>query len=294
MQLAVIQPPYPGRPTAPEALACLEWMDAALAGLEPGRQDLLVLPEYANVPGLEDPDLARAFARTEGHAFLVRVAAQSARLCAPIAVGALLHSHGGWVNRTQLLTGTSDALGYYDKTHLTQAESVDWQITAGSAIPVLTHGGLRLAFAVCFDLYFPEYFAALATLEPDLILCPSYQRSESPQRTRLICQARALDSGCYLARSSYAIAGSQTGAHSLVAAPDGSLLADAGREPGIITVPLDPHRRFVKPRSHGQPPVEHRSLIQQHRRPRLYAGLLGAQGEHPAQPPLALPGSTPP
>ena len=61
-----------------------------------------------------------------------------------------------------------------------------------------------------------------------------------------------------------------TGGRSLVAAPTGALLADAGQDACVITAELDPKRKFVKPASHGQPSVEHRTLIESHRRPAVY------------------------
>ena len=132
------------------------------------------------------------------------------------------------------------------------------------------YAGIRIGFATCLDLYFPEYFEALPAQRADLVLCPSYQRSESSARIRLIAQARALDSGAYLIRSSYAMETPQVGGHSLVATPAGELLADAGEEACILTAEVDPGRKFVKPASHGRPRVEHRSLIEAHRRPAVY------------------------
>lgn len=104
----------------------------------------------------------------------------------------------------------------------------------------------------------------------DIVVCPSYQRSESGHRICLISQSRALDTGSYIARSSYSIGRPQTGGHSLVASPDGELLAMAGAEPGIIEAEIDPKQKFLKPRSHKQPLVEHSKLIEAHRRPELY------------------------
>jgi glycerophosphoryl diester phosphodiesterase len=160
-------------------------------------------------------------------------------------------------------------VGAYEKTHLTAAEEA-FGCSAGSTPAVLEWAGLRVGFAVCFDIYFPDYVEALAAAKVDLLLCPSYQRSESAERIRLLSACRALDAGAYLLRSAYAMATSGLGGHSLAAAPDGSILADAGETPGALLVEFDPGRKFVKPASHGRPPVEHRALIESRRRPALY------------------------
>ena len=104
----------------------------------------------------------------------------------------------------------------------------------------------------------------------DLVLCPSYQRSETAGRIRGIAQTRSLDCGAYLARSSYAMQDQELGGRSLLTAPDGALLKDAGGEPCILTADFDPHHQFMKPASHGQDIVEHRLLIESHRRPATY------------------------
>ena len=52
------------------------------------------------------------------------------------------------------------------------------------------------------------------------------------------------------------------GGHSLVAGPEGTILADTRSEPGAMTVDIDPHAKFMKPASHGQPIVEYRALIE--------------------------------
>jgi glycerophosphoryl diester phosphodiesterase len=130
--------------------------------------------------------------------------------------------------------------------------------------------GLRIGFATCFDIYFPEYISALSVAGIDLLLCPSYQRSESGDRIRLLSRCRAIDAGAYVIRSSYAMDTPEQGGHSLVAAPDGTVLADAGEKPGRIVLQFDPRSKFNKPASFGQKTVEHRDLIESRRRPELY------------------------
>jgi len=245
-------------------------MSDRLGALQPGTHDLVVLPEYANAPGLSERDAVLRFAEGDGLTFVRAVAAHAARLEALVAVGTVCRRTGGQgVNRTLLFGPDGESLTWYDKTHLTPVER-ELGLAAGSEPVVFEHEGVRFGFAVCFDLYFPEYFEALAAQSVDVILCPSYQRSESPERIRALCQCRALDSGAYLVRSSYAMGTPDRGGRSLVAGPDGALVADAGTEPGVLTVEIDPQAKFVKPASHGQPEVEHRTLIDRNRRPGLY------------------------
>jgi len=270
MRIAIFQPPYPTQGTTANAEDCLNWMRTRLDQLQPGEQDLVLLPEYANTPGLNDQHVLREFAESQGADFLQAVAASAKRLHSLIALAAPVQSGARWFNRTLVFDNMGDLAFTYDKVHLTDVEKENLGLTAGSMPTVFQHEKIRLGFATCFDLYFPEHFATLAAQDADLILCPSYQRSESAERIRNMAQTRALDSGTYLLRSSYAMEDPSVGGRSLIAAPDGTLLQDAEAKACIITVELDPKQKFMKPASHGQHIIEHRTLIEAHRRPAAY------------------------
>ena len=272
MRVAFFQPPYPMEGTVAGAEACIRWMLEQLEELKPRGQDLVLLPEYANAPGIVDREAVRRFAAGPGADLVQQVADSAKRLQSTIVLGILAQCRERWFNRTLVFDSRGEVVFKYDKVHLTDIEQGGLGLTPGTMPRVLEHDGVRLGFATCFDLYFPEHFESLAAQNVDIILCPSYQRSESAQRIRLIAQARALDSGAYLVRSSYAMAGPSVGGHSLVAAPTGVVLADAEDRACVLMEDVDPHCKFVKPASHGRPLVEHRALIESHRVPAAYRG----------------------
>ncbi len=274
MILLVFQPPYPKEGTVAAAESCLGWMQNELDALRPGEQDLILLPEYATAPGLADREQIRAFALRCGQVFLQRAAATAVRLNCALALAAPIASGRRWFNRTIVYGPEGQTVGQYDKIHLTEVERDELELSPGHGATVGAHKGLRIGFATCFDQYFPEHFEVLAAQRVDLILCPSYQRSETAARIRLIGQARALDAGAYVARSSYSMGRQDVGGRSLIASPEGELLGDAGPAPGLLRVELDPRRKFIKPASHGRAPVEHRALIEAHRRPYTYRSVI--------------------
>jgi glycerophosphoryl diester phosphodiesterase len=273
MRISVFQPPYPKAGTTVSAEKCLGWMRVRLDGLEPGEQDLVLLPEYATAPGLNDRQLLREFAESRGADFLQAVAASAKRLHSLIVLAGPVSSGARWFNRTLVFDTRGDLAFTYDKIHLTDVEKDDLGLTPGAKPTVFQHAEIRIGFATCFDIYFPEHFEALAAQCADIVLCPSYQRSESAERICLVAQARALDGGTYLIRSSHSMGDPAVGGRSLVATPAGTLLADAGKDACVVTAELDPKRKFVKPASHGRPAVEHRALIESHRRPVVYREL---------------------
>jgi len=245
-------------------------MRSRLDGLRPGAQDLILLPEYANAPGLGEREAIRVFAARQGAVFLKAVAASARRLGCLAALAGLVQDGSRWFNRALVYDVQGDIVFHYDKVHLTDVERDEIGVTPGDGLEVFDHAGVRIGFATCFDMYFAEHFLTLAALNVDLVLSPSYQRSESAERLRVLAQARALDTGAYLVRSSYAMGDPAVGGRSLAATPAGMVLVDAGAEPGILAAELDPLAKFVKPASHGQALVEHRALIKAHRRPVVY------------------------
>jgi deaminated glutathione amidase len=270
MKIAIIQPDYPSAGTRTSADSCMHWMQEQLARCQPGEQDLVLLPEYANAPGLNDRESLQACVVNEGAAFLESLAASARRLGCLLAVGTVAADQTAWFNRTLVYDETGTAVFAYDKIHLTAYESDQLGLSAGSGPAVWRHHLLCFGFATCFDFYFAEHFSALAAQQVDLILGPSYQRSESVERIRMIAQTRALDTGAYVLRCSYAMNRDDVGGCSLVASPEGTLLADGGSAPGVIRVKIDPTAKFFKAASHGQPPIEHRALIESRRRPKTY------------------------
>ncbi len=267
MKFALVQPPYPASSTFEAARDCQQWLLDALDSLSPGDADCLLLPEYSFTPGLETRAELEQYLSQTGRAFSQKLVATAQRLACLVVANGPAWSGKRLVNRTWVWSPEGKLLYHYDKTHLTTHEAKDVGLKAGAGPGVFEYEGVRFALAACFDVYFPEYFAALARIGVDVILSPSYQRSESPERLQLISQARALDTGAYFLRAAYAHSPATTGAHSLAAAPDGRLLQDAGEKPGVLVVELDPKAKFIHPASHGQPQVEHRALLQSRQRP---------------------------
>ena len=107
--------------------------------------------------------------------------------------------------------------------------------------------------AICFDFYFPEMFVEYAKQEIDLMLVASHQRQERPDILETVSAARAFDCGCTLLRSAPAMPNANIGGRSLIASPEGKLLANAGGTPGVIRMEIDPKARFMRPASYGEP-----------------------------------------
>lgn len=269
MKIAYLQPPYPdGKSTNPQSV--VDWM---LNEAEVARDDtdLVVLPEYANCPGINDYEELVRFIHHEGRAFVdrLRSLARDKKIC--IAANVIRQAVDGLQNLTVLLNRNGEAIAEYQKIHLTEFERQALQMIPGNCPQLVEVDGARITFASCFDIYFAEYFEKLGSLHPDIIIIPSYQRSEKHHVILAQTAARAIDAGAFIVRSSYSMgAESNTGGMSMLVHPDGRILNNAEQETGIFYAEINPQEKWLRSKSFGQPAVPAREIIENNRRPEIY------------------------
>jgi predicted amidohydrolase len=269
MKIAYLQPPYPDEKIIyPYNVLELILREANQVADD---TDLLVLPEYANCPGINDYEALRNFIRSKSTFFLEELAALAQRKKLYIAVNITREACGGLHNVTVLLDRGGNVIAEYQKNHLTEFERDALKMIPGNAPQFAEIDGARVTFATCFDVYFAEYFEALARQNPDLIILPSYQRSEKHHVILAQTAARAMDAGAFIIRSSYSMGtNSETGGMSMVVHPNGEILSNAGQDMGIFYTEIDPHEKWLRPKSFGQPAVPARVIIEENRRPEIY------------------------
>lgn len=279
MKIGIIQPPYPNPDMSPDKVLSfmLEHIEQLTEPL-----DLLLLPEYANCPGISDQDELFSFISEHSDDFLGRLVALAEEKQINIAVNALMSNacgpeqQGEYRNTTLLIGRNGQELARYEKTHLTETEA-GWGITAGNKPVICQLEDVRITFATCFEIYFAEYFERLAAMRPDLLLFPSYQRSEASEIIRLQIKARALDLEAFVMRASYSMGpDSCTGGCSMVADPRGRVLLDAGNESGLFVCEIAPEQKRIRPTAHGLAEDTSRNIVEHNRRPVLYRPTIAA------------------
>ena len=161
----------------------------------------------------------------------------------------------GKINRvynTALITGDGVHKGY-DKIHTfdvaTYRESAT--VKPGDKLVTFVHEDAVVGVATCFDIRYPEQFKALARLGADLIVVPtSWADGEHKlQQWRTLTVARALDAGVFIVAADQARPGGRahggqasgpTGiGHSVVVAPSGERVVEAGYDPEILYADID-------------------------------------------------------
>lgn len=274
MNACVIQPFYSLDSAKTEEL--LQWELDALDRCDPG-MDLILLPEYADVPALvrtREELLAASECNTDR---LLKKCAETARRCnAVVFVNALRQTHTGLRNTTYAFDRLGQIAGCYDKRHLVPRETDVYRLDSSytfdpSAPSVLTIDGIRYGFLTCYDFYFYESYPAIARQNIDILIGCSHQRSDPLQTTELICRFCAYHTNAYVLRASVCLEpGGTVGGGSMIVSPHGEVLASMDNRIGMTCAEFDPRKKFFKPAGFGNPPAAHYDYIDQGRRPWQY------------------------
>ncbi|SEO09327.1 Predicted amidohydrolase [Salinihabitans flavidus] len=175
-----------------------------------------------------------------------------------LLIGSLaLRTHdadGRFANRSFLIDPSGEIAARYDKIHMfdvnvsaeeTYRESDGYR--PGTRAPVVETPFGRIGLTICYDVRFPGLYRRLAHAGADILTVPSaFSHVTGAAHWHVLLRARAIENGCYV------LAPAQTGqhaasrgpkrrtfGHSLVVAPWGEVLSDAGDSPGTTFIDLD-------------------------------------------------------
>ncbi len=229
---------------AAATLAC----DARAAGAE-----LVLMPENVAMMEWGRKNITANAMPEDGHKALAafRELAAETRLwlhCGSLAV--LLDD--GWVaNRSFVIDPRGDVVAKYDKIHMfdvdlgngeTYKESATFAAGSQGVVAGLPWGGLGLS--ICYDLRFAYLYRSLAKAGARFLAVPAaFTRTTGRAHWHVLLRARAIETGCYIfapAQCGEHVGGRQTFGHALIVSPWGSILADAGEQPGFIMAEIDP------------------------------------------------------
>ena len=157
----------------------------------------------------------------------------------------------------------------YEKVHLFDVNVPDGNtylesatVVPGSELPSVyaspDFGNLGLS--ICYDVRFPEVFRHLSLKETDVLFIPAaFTAYTGKDHWQVLLQARSIENTCYT------IAPAQTGwhntirqshGHALIIDPWGTVLSDAGTEPGFAIAEISPNR--IQQVRRQMPSLQHR------------------------------------
>jgi predicted amidohydrolase len=239
-----------GREMAPSIAELLPLIRQAAAG----GASLVVLPEMATmIEPRNDLVLGKTFAEaTDPGLAAFRAAARE--LGVWVLVGSLLLREPGAPrvsNRSLLLDARGEIVARYDKIHLFDVDLAGGEryresatVQAGDrAVLAETPWGL-LGLSVCYDLRFAALYRALAQAGAQFLAIPAaFVYTTGKAHWHTLVRARAIETGCYVFAATQCgvhADGHRTFGHSLIVAPWGEVLADAGEEVGVVLAEVDP------------------------------------------------------
>jgi predicted amidohydrolase len=154
-------------------------------------------------------------------------------------------------NRSFLINPAGEITARYSKVHLFDVDLAGGEsyresnTVAGGDCAVLaqTPWG-KLGLSICYDLRFPHLYRSVAQKDAFAFTVPSaFTVPTGEAHWHVLLRARAIENGAFViapAQGGTHANGRKTYGHSLIADPWGTILAEAGNEPGVIFAEIDP------------------------------------------------------
>ncbi|MET3810725.1 nitrilase-related carbon-nitrogen hydrolase [Arthrobacter sp. UYEF3] len=211
------------------AANCAAVEEAARAASEAGAQ-LLLTPELFPV-GYAPRRLRAAFDPTTLPAIRGVLAGTARRhnIALVYSLPAVTPA-GEWNISATLVNESGDELLSYSKVHLFGPEERAAFAPAAEAPEVVVFHGFKTALVICYDIEFPESARAAALRGAELLLVPTALAGAFDAVPEVLVRARALENQLTVAYANHSgvEAGSEFHGGSIVAGPDGNVLAAAG------------------------------------------------------------------
>ena len=279
MKVCIIQPYYSF--SANDLDRCFADMLALMEQCDDS-MDLIVLPEYCDIPAATE-NAAQFHASIEKYnAVIAQKAAETAKRCHAILFANYADkTESGFRNTTFAFDREGKCVGKYYKAHPAPSEvktaaqggnELDCSYSYSYAKPyTLDIEGLRFGFMTCYDFYMYEEYAALARQNVDIIIGCSHQRTDTHHALELFGEFLCYNTNAYLVRSAVSLgADSPVCGCSMIVSPKGEMLVNMKNEVGLAVYEIDPHDKYYKPAGFRGKPKSHYEYIDDGRRPWLY------------------------
>jgi predicted amidohydrolase len=154
-------------------------------------------------------------------------------------------------NRSFLIGPDGAIRASYDKIHMFDVDLPNGEMyresrnfRRGERAVVADMPWGRLGLSICYDLRFPQLYRALAHAGASFLTIPAaFTHTTGKAHWHVLQRARAIETGCFViapAQGGVHPNGRHTYGHSMIVAPWGEVLAEAGEDPCVITAEIDP------------------------------------------------------
>jgi predicted amidohydrolase len=208
------------------------------------QSDLVLFGEYANLDHRSTSPRKRDYTPESIPGEFTRLVARSARKYRMNVVMPMYGTWRGEVSSHAVLFDRRGVIsGCYQKSHATQPEQ-DLGMRRGEDLPVFRLDCATVGIMTCMDIEYPEVAQVLMLRGAELLLFPHVQSSWGEVDWEIRYRARAIDTGLPLLSACYGypegvwMPGKMIGRTSLIGR-DGLVVADIGRQIGLLTADLD-------------------------------------------------------
>lgn len=216
--------------------------------------DYVQTPEMTNIVHRDRAALAASIFPESSDPSVKRLSALAGELGIVLHVGslALKAADGRIANRALLFGRGGHVLARYDKIHLFDVDlpgGESWResavYTPGDRAVVADLPSLRLGVSICYDIRFPQLYRAQAHAGALALTAPAaFTRQTGEAHWHVLQRARAIENGAFVISAAQAgrhADGRETYGHSIIVAPWGEVLAEAGGQgPEIVVAEIDP------------------------------------------------------
>ena len=227
---------------------------AATALIEQAGADGAHYVQTPEVTTLMELDRERLFSQLQpeaGNVALAHFVALARRLGIWLHIGSMGVLVGQRIaNRAYVIAPDGSIAARYDKIHMFDVQLGSGEIYQESAnyapgdqavLADLPWG--RLGLTICYDLRFPALHQALVMGGARFIGVPAaFTRPTGEAHWHTLLRARAIETQCFVfaaAQGGTHEHGRETYGHSLIISPWGTILAEAGVDPGVVIADID-------------------------------------------------------
>jgi len=215
--------------------------------------DIICLPELFSIFGLDLDDIRIwvSYAKGRKNAILHSIQKIAKAFGCYIALPILeLTDNSCFYNTVLLINRQGNIIGKYRKVHVTEHERRNG-ILPGNEYPVFETDFGRIGIMVCWDAFFPEVARVLMLKGAEILLFPRWISGPSEITHEIMIRARAIDCNVHIISSSYGIEQNKAWrpgmlfGRSRVIAPDGTIIADCGRQVGYVVARIDLDKKVL-------------------------------------------------
>ena len=231
---------------------------AAIGAAVAGGAQFVLTPECTNALSSSRAHQQTVFHPEETDPTLAALRDAAARTGVWLLIGSLglrtTDADGRFANRSFLIAPDGAITARYDKIHMFDVNVTETEVYRESAgyrpgdraVLADTPFG-RVGLTICYDLRFAHLYRRLAQAGAQILTVPAaFNHLTGAAHWETLLRARAIETGCFVLAPAqtgfHAEAhgkGRRTHGHSLVVAPWGEVLSDAGTEPGLSFAEID-------------------------------------------------------